>query len=77
MMRTAVLRLCGHRSTGPSGVFDQSFERIRSPISPPPERKAKSDVIPLEPSFLEPVLSDRIMTGDPQNLVYPLSPYAP
>src|SRR5580704_13024296 len=36
-MRTTERRLCGHPSTGPSGVCDQSLRRIRSPISPPPE----------------------------------------
>jgi hypothetical protein len=35
MMSTAVLRLCGQPDTGPSGVSDQSNERIRDPISPP------------------------------------------
>jgi hypothetical protein len=38
-VRTSVLRLCGHVPTGPRAVFDQSKERVRSPISPPPARK--------------------------------------
>lgn len=38
----AVLKLCGQVSTGPNGVFDQSCERIRAPISPPPERKSSA-----------------------------------
>src|SRR5438128_579528 len=40
MMRTAVFRLCGQPSVGPSGVLPQLKERIRSPISPPPARKS-------------------------------------
>jgi hypothetical protein len=36
-MLTAVLRLCGQLSTGPSGVFDQSRARIIAPMAPPPE----------------------------------------
>ena len=35
-MLTAERRLWGHSATGPSGVRDQSSERMRSPISPPP-----------------------------------------
>ena len=34
-MLTTVRRLCGQWSMGPSGVWDQSSERIRFPISPP------------------------------------------
>ena len=37
-MLSAVRRLWGHRSTGPTAVFDQSMERISAPISPPPDR---------------------------------------
>src|ERR1700753_170680 len=33
---TVVRKLLGHDSIGPSGVLDQSIERISSPISPPP-----------------------------------------
>src|SRR5574338_870806 len=33
---TVVLRLCGHWSTGPSGVAVQSNARLRAPNSPPP-----------------------------------------
>ncbi len=40
-MLTVVRRLCGHPSTGPSGVADQSIDRIKLPISPPPNRKAR------------------------------------
>ena len=40
-MLTVVRRLCGHPVAGPSGVFDQSIDRIKFPISPPPRRKAK------------------------------------
>src|SRR5678815_1566804 len=39
-MLTALQRLCGHVSTGPSGVADQSCSRMRPPISPPPARKS-------------------------------------
>ena len=35
-MLTTLLRLCGQRSTGPSGVALQSRVRMRSPSSPPP-----------------------------------------
>src|SRR5262245_8966591 len=38
MIETAVRRLCGQSSTGPTGVADQSKARVRSPISPPPPR---------------------------------------
>src|SRR5262245_1965260 len=34
-MLTALRRLCGHDSIGPSCVLDQGIARIRSPISPP------------------------------------------
>src|SRR5436309_7111268 len=43
MMRTAVFKLCGHRSAGPRAVLDQSLSRIRAPISPPPSRKVGAD----------------------------------
>src|SRR5579864_9538740 len=33
---TVVRRLSGQESIGPSGVWDQSFERMSLPISPPP-----------------------------------------
>ena len=33
---TVVRRLWGQSSIGPSGVTDQSFERINSPMIPPP-----------------------------------------
>src|SRR5678815_6031888 len=39
MMRTAVFRLWGHDSTGPSGELAQSNARMRSPISPPPDNQ--------------------------------------
>ena len=40
-MLTVVRRLCGHSATGPSEVSDQSIDRIKLPISPPPVRKAR------------------------------------
>ena len=39
-MRTTVRRLCGHVSGTPRGVADQSWARIRAPISPPPDRNS-------------------------------------
>ena len=39
-MLMVVRKLCGHPATGPSEVFDQSIDRIKRPISPPPARKA-------------------------------------
>src|SRR5712664_2118125 len=39
-MRTAVRKLCGHASGGPSGLADQSYARVNAPISPPPARKS-------------------------------------
>src|ERR1700761_351544 len=36
---TVVFRLCGHPEIGPKPVADQSRERIRTPISPPPKGK--------------------------------------
>ena len=44
MMRTAVFRLCGQVSLGPSGVADQSRSRIIALISPGPDRKSQSRV---------------------------------
>src|SRR4051794_41967314 len=44
-MLTAVRRAGGHRSAGPIGVLDQSSERIRAPISPPPARKPGASLI--------------------------------
>src|SRR5688572_29721082 len=41
-MLTAVLRLCGQLAGDPIGVLDQPKARVRSPISPPPARKASS-----------------------------------
>src|SRR5262249_4604311 len=38
-MLTALRRLCGQVSGGPSRVDDQSQARILAPISPPPDRK--------------------------------------
>ena len=35
---TEVRKLCGHSEIGPSGVIDQSIERISFPISPPPDK---------------------------------------
>src|SRR5712692_2318081 len=39
-MRTAVRKLCGQASGGPSGPADQSCARINAPISSPPARKS-------------------------------------
>jgi hypothetical protein len=39
-MLTAVRRVCGQDSIGPTGDFDQSIERMRAPISPLPERRS-------------------------------------
>src|SRR3712207_2197209 len=39
-MSRAVLRLCGQASIGPRLVADQSKERIRAPVSPPPAGKS-------------------------------------
>jgi hypothetical protein len=44
-MLTAVFRLCGHPSIGPTGVLDQSIALVRSPISPPPVRNDRSVMI--------------------------------
>ena len=38
--RTATRRLCGHISGGPSEVFDQSYARVRAPVSPPAAKKS-------------------------------------
>src|SRR5688572_17673094 len=43
-MLTPVRRLCGHRSTGPNGVVDQSNARISAPMSPPPARQSRAIV---------------------------------
>src|SRR5690349_9036842 len=47
---TAVLRLGGHFSTAPSGVFAHSMDRISAPISPPlarhiPDGFAPDDIL--------------------------------
>src|SRR5262245_17791743 len=42
-MLAAVLRLCGQPAGGPTGEPDQSMVRVRSPISPPPARKERSE----------------------------------
>src|SRR5580704_1233679 len=39
-IRTAVRRLCGQVSGGPSGLADQGYARVSAPISPPPARKS-------------------------------------
>src|SRR4051795_1297910 len=44
-MLRAVRRLCGHESTGPTGVLDQSMVRISVPISPPPARTSNGWVV--------------------------------
>src|SRR3954447_27071349 len=38
--RTVSLRLCGHVSGAPSGVFDQLKARVNAPISPPAAKKS-------------------------------------
>src|SRR5215470_3877306 len=43
-MLTAVFRLCGQPAGGPTGDLDQSVVRVRSPISPPPARKERSEL---------------------------------
>jgi hypothetical protein len=42
MMLTAVRKLCGHCSTGPNGVVDQSNARIIAPMLPPPARQSRA-----------------------------------
>src|SRR5262245_57686791 len=50
IIRTAVFKLCGHDSIGPSGVCDQSISRINLPISPPPvSQSARAATIALLP----------------------------
>src|SRR5919205_350777 len=39
---TEVRKLWGQPFTGPRGVWDQSFERIKAPISPPPARQSSA-----------------------------------
>src|SRR4051794_10699698 len=41
---TVVRRLCGQLSRGPSGVVDQSRERMSAPISPPPTSQLSASV---------------------------------
>ena len=40
-MLMVVRRLCGQPATGPSEVVDQSIDRIKRPISPPPFQKGR------------------------------------
>ena len=35
--------VCGHELIGPSGVFDQSIDRMSAPISPPPTSQSCFD----------------------------------
>jgi hypothetical protein len=52
-MSTALLRLCGQRSAGPSAVVPQSNRRIREAISPSPKGQLRpSSVIGVEVSSL-------------------------
>ncbi len=44
-MLSVLRRLCGHVSTAPSVVSDQSMSRIRAPISPPPARNGKRELV--------------------------------
>jgi hypothetical protein len=41
-----VLKLCGHREGGPTGVSDQSMARISAPISPPPANTCSISDVP-------------------------------
>src|SRR5262245_55822543 len=52
MIETAVLRLCGQRSIGPTGVVDQSNARVRRPISPPPVSQSPPDTRRFEARIL-------------------------
>jgi hypothetical protein len=45
IIRTQVFKLWSQFSGSPSGVVDQSKLRMRSPISPPPDRKSNCLVI--------------------------------
>jgi hypothetical protein len=38
--RTIIRRTGDHDSIAPTGVFDQSMERMSTPISPPPARQS-------------------------------------
>src|ERR1700685_4518275 len=49
---------CGHRSTGPRTVFDQSSARMRAPISPPPANTDSINCLLLR-SMTESLDSDR------------------
>src|ERR1700735_2662067 len=40
IIRRQVRRFCGQPSIGPNGVADQSYSRIRCPISPPPVKNS-------------------------------------
>ena len=54
MMRTAVLRLCGQASGGPSGLSAQSWARIRPASSLLPRKSLSGSlVVPLKPVALE------------------------
>src|SRR4051794_30117488 len=59
-MLSAVRRLCGHADTGPTAVRDQSIDRIRPPISPPPRNTSwecmSALTIDLRAAFAQPIL---------------------
>src|SRR5665213_1130352 len=58
-MLAEVFRLCGHVSTGPRGVFDQSRARINAPISPPPANSSSAILV-----------KDGMAMGFPQGVRY-------
>ena len=64
MMRTAVLRLCGQRSGGPSGVAAQSNWRMRRAMSLSPAKRrsaSKALAVPRRPTQL---FRHRLLTGN-------------
>src|SRR5690349_24427055 len=69
MIRTAVRRLCGQVSEAPTDVEAQSNRRVKSPISPPPARKAPE----LTPSFSN--IDGQVLLGSPSGGVTPMTPH--
>src|SRR6187431_1877340 len=58
-MLSAVRRLCGHDSAGPTGVRAQSKPRVSTPISPPPLIAVPGAAV-IEDSFASSFLEDAL-----------------
>src|SRR5215813_13333193 len=67
-MPTAVFRLIGQYSGGPSGVRAQSIARIRAPISPPPARNSAALALDVSSEFMRDLTFDVMAISNPEGL---------